>query len=71
MERSYKQKRAERPIERLLDRDEVEEIFGISKRFLELAISRGGGPKLVRIGRLVRYRVKDVEHWIEQQVSDQ
>lgn len=57
--------------DRLLDRSEVEQRFGIPKRFLELAVARGDGPKLVRIGRLVRYRVTDVRAWIEQNAEIQ
>ena len=51
--------------ERLLDRNEVEERFGVSKRFLEIAMQRGDGPCYVRVGRLVKYRPKDVSDWIE------
>lgn len=51
--------------DRLLCRDEVQERFGISRRFLELAATRGDGPRFVRIGRLVRYRCKDIAAWIE------
>jgi predicted DNA-binding transcriptional regulator AlpA len=51
--------------ERLLDRKEVEERFGISKRFLELCAVRGDGPRFVRVGRLIRYRAKDIQTWIE------
>ena len=51
--------------ERLLDRREVEERFGISKRFLETSAVRGVGPRFVRIGRLVRYRAHDIQAWIE------
>ena len=50
----------------LLDRDAVQSRFGISKRFLELAVARGDGPKMVRVGRLVRYRVSDIRSWIDQ-----
>ncbi len=50
--------------ERLLSRGEVEERFGISKRFLELAAMRGQGSAIVRIGRLVRYRPADLHAWI-------
>lgn len=57
--------------ERLLDRAQVEARFGIPKRFLELAVGKRNGPKVIRIGRLVRYRVADILHWIDQQVSDQ
>ena len=55
--------------DRLLNRSEVEQIFGISKRFLEIAISHGNGPKIVRIGRLVRYRPSDIREWIEANAS--
>jgi predicted DNA-binding transcriptional regulator AlpA len=48
----------------LLSRDEVEAIFGISKRFLELAVRKNNGPVFVKVGRLTRYRVRDVETWI-------
>ena len=48
----------------LLSRKEVAEQFGISKRFLELAVGRADGPSFVRIGRLVRYRIQDVLDWI-------
>ena len=51
--------------DRLLSRQEVEEIFGISKRFLEIVAKRGGGPRIVTLGRLVRYRVGDLRKWIE------
>ena len=51
--------------DRLLNRMEVEERFGIPKRFLELAAMRGDGPRMVRVGRLVRYRVTDLRKWIE------
>jgi predicted DNA-binding transcriptional regulator AlpA len=51
--------------DRLLSRREVEERFGISKRYLEVAIMRHEGPPIVRIGRSVRYRVRDVVEWIE------
>lgn len=51
--------------DRLLSRKEVEHRFAISRRFLELAAMRGDGPRMVRIGRLVRYRAKEIEAWIE------
>lgn len=50
--------------DRLLSRTEVQESFGIPKRFLELAAMRGEGPRIVRVGRLVRYRVADLKSWI-------
>jgi predicted DNA-binding transcriptional regulator AlpA len=49
---------------RLISRNEVETLFGISKRFLELAVRKNNGPVFVKVGRLTRYRVRDVETWI-------
>lgn len=50
---------------KLLSRQEVADIFGISKRYLETADAKGEGPTTIRFGRLVRYRVKDIKAWIE------
>lgn len=52
-------------MKRLLSRDEVEELYGLSRRFLETAAARGDGPRIIRVGRLVRHRRKDIEAWIE------
>lgn len=52
--------------DRLLSRDEVQELFGFpSKRFLELAAHKGDGPPMIRIGRVVRYRLGDILDWID------
>lgn len=50
---------------RLLSRKEVEELYGITKRYLELAAARGDGPRRVYVGRLVRYRQSDIEAWLD------
>lgn len=51
--------------DRLLTRAEVEQIFGIKKRYLELAALSGSGPTMVKIGRSVRYRISDIRNWID------
>ncbi len=52
--------------ERLLTRDEVEALFGISRRYLEVSAVRGDGPPMIRVGsRMVRYRVRDFREWID------
>jgi predicted DNA-binding transcriptional regulator AlpA len=51
--------------DRLLTRGEVQSHFGLSQRFLETSVTRGGGPPVVRLGRSVRYRVRDVLRWID------
>ena len=53
--------------DRLLSRGEVQNIFGISQRFLEVAAVKGGGPAYHKIGRNVRYRVADLRQWIKAQ----
>ncbi len=49
---------------KLLSRDEVATVYGIAKRFLEIAACKGDGPVFVKVGRLARYRVQDIEDWI-------
>ena len=56
--------------ERLLTRDQVEDRFGIPKRFLEISAMTGDGPSIVRIGRSVRYRPVDVIAWIGKQTTE-
>ena len=56
--------------ERLLTRDQVEDRFGIHKRFLEVSVMKGEGPPIVRIGRSVRYRPVDVITWIGKQTTE-
>ncbi len=52
--------------ERLLTRDEVASIFGISRRYLEVSAVRGDGPPMIRVGsRMIRYRVRDLSSWID------
>ncbi len=51
--------------DRLLTRQEVADRFGVSKRFLEIAVMRNEGPNRIYIGRSVRYRVRDIQAWIE------
>lgn len=55
----------ELPDDLLLSRPEVQERFGLSRRYLEIAAVRGDGPSFIKIGRAVRYRVGDVRAWIE------
>ncbi|MDU8913433.1 helix-turn-helix domain-containing protein [Aestuariicoccus sp. MJ-SS9] len=51
--------------ERLLTREEVAQSYGISKRYLEACTYKGRGPRVVRLGRMVRYRPSDIDAWIE------
>jgi predicted DNA-binding transcriptional regulator AlpA len=50
----------------LLDRREVQNVFGLSARWLELAAHRGDGPPMLKLSRrMVRYRAADVQAWLD------
>lgn len=49
----------------LLTRAQVQAEFGLSRRFLELAAWRGDGPPMVKLGRAVRYKRRDILDWID------
>lgn len=49
----------------LLSRDQIEHEYGITRRWLELAAIRGGGPTYIKVGpRTVRYRREELERWL-------
>ena len=49
----------------LLSRDDIEDQYRLTRRWLELAALRGDGPPFVKISsRLVRYRRSDFENWL-------
>lgn len=53
------------PPKRLLSRIEVEDQYGLSKRYLEKAAARGDGPPMLRISKkLVKYDRDDLEDWL-------
>ena len=38
--------------------------LGTSERTLERLRATGGGPRFVKVGRLIRYRESDLESWL-------
>ena len=51
----------------LLSRDDIESETdgGLTRRWLELAAHKGGGPPMIRLSRrMVRYRRRDFEAWL-------
>jgi len=44
---------------------EVASILGVKMDTLRIWRTRGTGPSVCRVGRLCRYRAKDVEQYIE------
>lgn len=49
----------------LIDAKEVAQRLGVSLRKLEYLISDGNAPLFMRIGRTRKWRLKDVDEWIE------
>lgn len=52
---------------RLLSHKELAKYCNVPERTVYQWNTKGTGPKRFRIGRHVRYRLADVEAWLEQQ----
>ena len=48
----------------LLDEKTTADLLGVSKRWLQSRRQVGDGPTYIKVGRLVRYKVDDLETWI-------
>jgi predicted DNA-binding transcriptional regulator AlpA len=53
---------------RLLTQPEAADLLRLSERTLERLRVSGSGPKYVKAGRSVRYRLGDIEVWITSRV---
>ena len=51
-----------------LDSNEASGYLGLKRTTLEAWRCRGGGPKFVKLGRLVKYRLADLDEFIEARV---
>jgi len=51
--------------QRLMTPEELAEYLGVSLHCVYAWSSRGGGPKVVRVGARLRYRPTDVEQWLD------
>lgn len=49
-----------------LTTQEVADLLNVRRTTLEAWRSRGGGPKFMKLGRVVRYRRRDVDQWLEE-----
>jgi predicted DNA-binding transcriptional regulator AlpA len=54
--------------ETMLTTVEAAQYCGLSPRTLEKHRARQAGPRFVKLGRLVKYRLRDLEEWISQSV---
>lgn len=55
----------------LIGAKEVAHQLGISLRKFEGMVADGVAPKFIRLGRLRRWRVSDIEKWVEERFSHQ
>ncbi len=53
----------------LLSRQEVHEYAGPAVQTLAIWRMKGVGPRFTRAGRLIRYRLSDVDAWLDSQAS--
>lgn len=47
-----------------LNTDEAAKYTGLSRSTLEKARLYGGGPKFMKLGRSVKYRIEDLDAWM-------
>ena len=52
---------------RLMSEQEAADLLCISFRTLQAWRVRGGGPRFCKVGRAVRYRLSDLDVWLEKQ----
>jgi len=48
----------------LMDTRQAAAVLGVQPRTLESWRLRGGGPRYVQVGRLIRYRAVTLEQWL-------
>ncbi len=58
-------------MDKLLAPDQVAEILQIPKATLFAWKATGSGPRVAKIGKHLRYRLCDVEAWVERQIAAQ
>ncbi|MFH7319774.1 helix-turn-helix transcriptional regulator [Desulfurivibrio sp. D14AmB] len=51
-----------------LTRQEAADFLGLKKGTLDVWATRGQGPRYLKLGRAVRYRLADLQEYMEQSV---
>lgn len=51
--------------QRLLTREQTADFLQVPISLLESFATRRVGPRFIKVGRLVRYRMQDLEQWLE------
>jgi predicted DNA-binding transcriptional regulator AlpA len=57
-------------LERLLTQEELAERLQVKMRTVQTWRYQGKGPKVTKLGPLVRYRPRDVEAWLDEIQSE-
>jgi excisionase family DNA binding protein len=57
--------------DKLLDSSELAKYLGVAESTIKKYRLEGVGPAYVKIGHLVRYRIADVDEWVERKMKSQ
>lgn len=55
------------PNEKLLSQEEAAVVIGVKPTTLSSWRHYGKGPRYVKVGRSARYKLQDIENWLDQQ----
>lgn len=55
---------------KLMTPDDLAEYLGVTIHCVYAWSSRGGGPRITRVGARLRYRPADVEAWLDRMSED-
>ena len=56
--------------DQLVDRDTAAKELAVKKSTLEAWAARGRGPKFIKVGKAVRYRLSDLDEWLASRTVD-
>lgn len=56
---------------KLMTPEELAEYLGVTLHCVYAWSSRGGGPRILRVGARLRYRPADVETWLDSVADDE
>jgi predicted DNA-binding transcriptional regulator AlpA len=53
-----------------VNQEDAARYIDFTESYLEKARHDGRGPRYLRIGRTIRYRIRDLDQWLEQHVVE-
>jgi len=65
------EKKERRELDFMLDQEDVSRLLKVSTKTLEYWRCQGIGPNFVKVGKLVRYRMSDLNEFIRELVEKQ